>query len=457
MSRPTKRNATQLAYTAIRIEGGLLPAEELNRLTTLSTPEATEQTEAHYDIPRGLKLRDELARACKIAQGLWHTFQQQRARQEAHPHDVTEFGWLLHLCRHVLGMGDLKAVGHMATASTNAKTYQVGHSTLNGRLPVVMAAYNQPLDQPAERFGDANPDTGRTRKRSPYMLAQEALNASDDALWAIVTNGLKLRILRDNPSLTRPAYIEVDLEAIFTEDLYADFTAFWLLAHATRFGKTLPNGSVTDPTDCPWERWRNNGQKSGETVRANLRFQVENALRSLGTGFLSHPANTALRAQLQDPDTSSTTKQAFFEELLSLVYRFIFLATVEDRTDPSTGRSLIFTPEANDEQQQRYWQGYSLTWLRERAVRRSAHDTHSDLWQALGITFHGLAIGQPALGLPALGGPVCRRTMPAAPRCTHRQPPPAGRSVPVGLLPPIHGPHARQLPRHGGRRTGQRL
>lgn len=404
MSRPTKRNATQLAYTAIRIEGGLIPAEELNRLTTLSSPEATEQTEAHYDIPRGLKLRDEIARAFKIAQGLWHTFQQQRARQDAHPQDVTEFGWLLHLCRHVLGMADLKAVGHMAAASTGAKTYQVGHSSLNGRLPVVMAAYNQPLDQPAERFGDTNPDTGRTRKRSPYMLAQEALNASDDALWAIVTNGLKLRILRDNPSLTRPAYIEVDLEAIFTEDLYADFTAFWLLAHATRFGKTLPNGNVTDPTDCPWERWRNNGQKSGETVRANLRFQVENALRSLGTGFLSHPANTALRAQLQDPDTSSTTKQAFFEELLSLVYRFIFLATVEDRTDPSTGRSLIFTPEATDEQQQRYWQGYSLTWLRERAVRRSAHDTHSDLWQALGITFHGLAIGQPALGLPALGG-----------------------------------------------------
>ena len=399
-----KKNIQQLAYTAIRIEGGLIPAEELNRLTTLSTPEATEQTEAHYDIPRGLKLRDEIARAFKIAQGLWHTFQQQRARQDAHPQDVTEFGWLLHLCRHVLGMGDLKAVGHMATASTSAKTYQVGHSTLNGRLPVVMAAYNQPLDQPAERFGDTNPDTGRTRKRSPYMLAQEALNASNDTLWAIVTNGLKLRILRDNPSLTRPAYIEVDLEAIFTEDLYADFTAFWLLAHATRFGKTLPNGSVTDPTDCPWERWRNNGQKSGETVRANLRFQVENALRSLGTGFLSHPANTALRAQLQDPDTSSSTKQAFFEELLSLVYRFIFLATVEDRLDPSTGRSLIFTPEASEEQRQRYWQGYSLTWLRERAVRRSAHDTHSDLWQALSITFHGLAIGQPALGLPALGG-----------------------------------------------------
>lgn len=399
-----KKNIQQLAYTAIRIEGGLIPAEELNRLTTLSSPDATEQTEAHYDIPRGLKLRDEIARAFKIAQGLWQTFQLQRARQDAHSPEATESGWLQLLCRQVLGMGDLKTVGHITTANAGARSYQIGHSALQGRLPVVMAACHQPLDQPAERFGDTNPDTGRTRKRSPYMLAQEALNASDQCLWAIVTNGLKLRILRDNPSLTRPAYIEVDLEAIFTEELYADFTAFWLLAHASRFGKTLPNGSVTEPTDCPWERWRNNGQKSGETVRMNLRYQVSNALRSLGTGFLSHPANSPLRAQLQDPDTSSSTKQRFFEELLSLVYRFIFLATVEDRTDPSTGHSLIFTPEASEEQQQRYWQGYSLTWLRERAVRRSAHDTHSDLWQALSITFHGLATGQVALGLPALGG-----------------------------------------------------
>lgn len=71
MLRLTQRTATQLAYTAIRIEGGLIPAEELNRLTDLAAPEATEQTEAHYDIPKGLKLRDEIARHFNIAQHLW--------------------------------------------------------------------------------------------------------------------------------------------------------------------------------------------------------------------------------------------------------------------------------------------------------------------------------------------------------------------------------------------------
>lgn len=412
-----RKNTQQLAYTAIRIEGGLIPAEELSRLTTLAAPEATEQTEAHYAIPRGLKLRDEVARSFKIAQNLWQDFVQQRQRQDVPAHQLTVNTLLLPLLRQVLGHTDLAAVGSVLASGSSQQSYNIGHAALGGRLPVVLAGYDQPLDLAAERFGDTNPDTGRTRRRSPYMLAQEALNASDQSLWAIVSNGLKLRILRDNPSLTRPAYVEVDLEAIFTEELYADFTAFWLLAHASRFGKTQPDGTHTEPTDCPWERWRSAGQKSGETVRMNLRFQVEHALRSLGTGFLSHQANNHLREQLQNSEQSSATKQAFFEELLSLVYRFIFLATVEDRTDPSTGRSLIFTPEATPEQQERYWQGYSLTWLRERAVRRSSHDTHSDLWQALSITFSGLATGQAALGLPALGGLFAQEQCPLMNQC----------------------------------------
>ena len=45
-----------------------------------------------------------------------------------------------------------------------------------------------------------------------------------------------------------------------------------------------------------------------------------------------------------------------------------------------------------------------MTWLRERAVRRSQHDRHADLWQALTITFGSLAKGEVHLGLPALGG-----------------------------------------------------
>lgn len=390
-----KRITHQLAYRAIRIEGGLIPAEELTRLTLLADPKGTEQTESHYRIAKGLKLRDEIARDFKIALNLWQDFKALRQRQDVRAHEVTVREWLLPLLRDVLHFRD---AARCAAIEKAGHQYAVGYAGNGGRVPLVFAAFDEPLDAAAERFGETNPDTGKTRRRSPFMLAQEALNASDASLWAVVSNGLTLRILRDNASLTRPAYIEVDLEALFNEELLADFSAFWLLAHASRFGT-----AETQPSDCPWERWRAAGQQAGVTVRGKLRYQVAEALRALGTGFLSHPANGALRSALQTAE-GGYDRQAFFEELLRLVYRLIFLATVEDRRDRGTGERLVFTPEATDDAKARYLAGYSMTWLRERAVRRSQHDRHADLWQALTITFGALARGEPALGLPALGG-----------------------------------------------------
>ncbi|ODU43395.1 N-6 DNA methylase [uncultured Aquimonas sp.] len=390
-----KRTTHQLAYRAIRIEGGLIPAEELTRLTVLGDPRATEQTESHYQLPKGLKLRDEIARDFKIALNLWQDFQTLRQRLDVRAHEVTVREWLLPLLRDVLHFNDAAPCPPIVQTGHH---YAIGHAAGNGRVPLVLAGFDEALDAATERFGETNPDTGKTRRRSPFMLAQEALNASDASLWAIVSNGLTLRILRDNASLTRPVYIEVDLEALFNEELLADFSAFWLLAHATRFG-----AANSAPNDCPWERWRAAGQQAGVTVRGKLRDQVANALRALGTGFLSHPANGALRAALQTAE-DGYDRQAFFEELLRLVYRLIFLSTVEDRRDRGTGERLVFTPDAADEAKARYLAGYSMTWLRERAVRRSQHDRHADLWQALTITFNALARGEPALGLPALGG-----------------------------------------------------
>ncbi len=392
-----RRSTSQLAYQAIRIEGGLIPADELARLTTLQAPDKTEQTESHYGVPKGLKLRDEIARFWRIAQNLWADLQPLRQRQDINAHDVTVREFLVPLLRDVLGFTDM-ASG--ATVAASGHTYNIGHAARGGRLPVILAAHNQGIDDATERFGELNAETNRVRRRSPFMLAQEALNASDHSLWALVSNGLTLRILRDNPSLTRPAYVEVDLEALFSEELYADFTAFWLLAQASRFGKP-----GAEPNDCPWERWRSAGQEAGVRARDRLRDGVAEALRALGTGFLRHPTNSELRAALLGHNVEAPlSRQAFFEQLLSLVYRFIFLATVEDRIDTATGQSLVFAPGTPEPVRQRYLAGYSLTALRDRSARRSAHDTHHDLWQALSITFEGLAGGQPALGLPALGG-----------------------------------------------------
>ena len=55
-------------------------------------------------------------------------------------------------------------------------------------------------------------------------------------------DGLTLRILRDNASLTRPAWIEADLARIFTEERYADFAALWLLAARDALRPRRPAG-----------------------------------------------------------------------------------------------------------------------------------------------------------------------------------------------------------------------
>lgn len=372
-----RRNNQELAFTALTIEGGLLAPDFLNKVAHL---EATEQTETDYDIPRGLKLRDEVGRYWKIAQNLWQDFSARRSRTDIDAHAMTVKDFLEPLLRHALCFGDLKAVGQV---TVDERIFPIGFAASEGKVPVVLAGHDQSLDKPGTRFGDG------VRRRSPFLLTQEYLNAGNGTLWALVSNGLKLRILRDNPSLTRPAYIEADLEAIFSEGLYPDFTALWLLAHASRFGK-----AGNEPADCPLERWRNTAQEDGIRARDRLRVGVTEALRALGTGFLANPANTELRHRLE---TGELSTQAYFEQLLRLIYRFIFLATIEDR-------ELVFSPDASAEAKSRYSAGYSLARMRQLAARRRSYDRHADLWQALTITFFGLGKGQPALGLPALGG-----------------------------------------------------
>jgi len=372
-----RRNNHELAFAALSIEGALLAPDFLNKVAHL---DAAEQSEADYDIPRGLKLRDEVGRYWKIAQNLWQDFTARRERADVDSHSVTVRDFLEPFCRQVLGFADSRSVGQV---TLDERVFPIGFAAGEGRVPLVFAAYDQGLDKPSTRHGDG------VRRRSPFLLAQEYLNASSGCLWAVVSNGLKLRILRDNPSLTRPAYIEADLEAIFNEGLYPDFTALWLLAHASRFGKV-----GTESADCALERWRNTAQEDGIRARDRLRVGVTEALRALGTGFLAHKDNAELRRRIEAGELST---QAYFEQLLRLIYRLIFLATIEDR-------ELVFAPDATPEARERYLAGYSLNRLRQLAARRRSYDRHADLWQVLTITFAGLGRGQPALGLPALGG-----------------------------------------------------
>jgi hypothetical protein len=63
---------------------------------------------------------------------------------------------------------------------------------------------------------------------NPHGLVQEFINRSASHLWAIVSNGLRFRVLRDNQALSRQSFLEFDLESMFIGEVYSDFVLFWL-------------------------------------------------------------------------------------------------------------------------------------------------------------------------------------------------------------------------------------
>ncbi len=376
--RKPRRREVKLAFEALTIEGGLLSPDWLARVAAL---EAGGQGEADYRIPKGLQLRDEIGRYWRIAQAYWSDFTTGLASAtKPEAAQALSERFVLSLLREGFGFGSLTATEPRVLAE---RSYPIGFTALGERVPVVIAPAGRGLDTLAPTFGEGG------RRRSPFGLVQEYLNAAEGATWGLASDGLALRIVRDNASLTRPAWIEADLSRIFTEERYSDFTALWLLAHETRFGR-----ADQAPTECALEAWRDAGREEGTRAREHLRRGVEEALLAFGQGFLAQPENTALRAALQNGSLSTI---AYFQELLRLVYRLIFLLTVEERG--------LIHPEGSAEGARRlYADGYSLRRLRERSIRRSAHDRFSDLWEATKIVFRGLAVGESRIALPALAG-----------------------------------------------------
>ncbi len=371
MPRSTRTTLT-LAADAITVEGALIPPAMLARV---ASQQADGQSEEDYRVPKGLTLRDEIARYFRIGQALFTDL-----RAGSLPSVGKTIVFVEALLRDVFGFADLVRV---STPTLDGQLFAPTLEGLGGRVPIVVVPPNDELDHPSEHL------TSDHRRRSAASALQDWLNANEKALWGICCNGDRLRLVRDNASLTRPSYIEADLRHIFENETFADFTTLWLLVHSSRFGAP---GAVS--SDSYLEKWREAGQREGVTARDRLRDGVEAALLALGTGFLAHEKNGELRERVR---TGTLPLPEFFGQLLRLVYRLIFLLTAEDR-------ELLHMPGATVQARKLYADGYSLGLLRDRAVRRAAWDRHDDRWEGLLITFSALASGEPRLGLPALDG-----------------------------------------------------
>ena len=252
-------------------------------------------------------------------------------------------------------------------------------------FPVILAPHTIGLDESNPRFhGWGLSDASRSATR----FAQEFLNERDDFMWAIVTNGKELRLVRDNPSLTRPSFLSFDLGAILSGP--GDFPAFaflWRMLHASRAEGVSAENSV-------WEKLHTRSTETGVRALDGLRPGVAAAIEILGTGFIRE--NPSIREALQN---GSLTVAGYEQELLRLAYRFLFLFVAEER-------DLLHTPDTSPAVRKVYRQGYSMFRLKRLAARYAAgsSDRHHDLYIGLRHVFKALAHGEPRLGLTALGG-----------------------------------------------------
>lgn len=349
------------AWPSLSLEGNLIaPA----MVAQIAAPKDDEETRQSYRIRKGLTIREEISTAFRVGQSHFDTF-----AGIANPSADATRRFIKAFLQETFGFDDL-------APTDGALSFIAG-----GRVPVVVVP---PSDEKLDRRS-ATLSTDRTR--SPAFALQDHLNDSDDCLWGLVTNGTLIRLMRDNASLTRPAYIEADLAQIFTNEDAASFAVLWLLLHRTRFG-----AAGAPASDCALERWRDAGAREGEVARDRIAGQVETALKLLGSGFLE--ANPDLAARLKSGEVNLTE---WFNELLRLVYRLIFLMVAEDR-------NLLHPEKAKPDARKLYAEGYSLAHLRAQCYRAASWDKHHDRYEGMKIVFHALANGQDALALPALGG-----------------------------------------------------
>jgi hypothetical protein len=254
---------------------------------------------------------------------------------------------------------------------------------------------------------DSRTGSGRgVKTKSPHDMLQAFLNASRADHWALLTNGIALRLLRDYHHTFTKGYVEFDLESIFETRNYGDFRALYRMCHASRFiAPPLPGerGLGGEGEIPPLEQFYKDSLATGIKVGEDLRGQVRQAIETLGNGFLAggvirspagHPSVGAsgldgeLIRQLQaDPDLC----RRYYAEILHIVYRILFLLFAEQRGMlPHTGAPL----------EDLYRSQYSITALRTRAEGDIPREEgFTDLWEGLQVTFRMLREGAPQLGV----------------------------------------------------------
>jgi hypothetical protein len=284
---------------------------------------------------------------------------------------------LLPLLRH-LGFDPQFQRAHLPAAGD---TYRVSHLGWDA------------ADAPPFIIEPGEPDVGTGGRRAAHDEMQRYLNGSAVA-WGIVTNGTVLRLLRNFHHTRTKGYVQFDLAAIFTAGSVDDFRAMWRTCHASRFqSRADPDTGNPAPAShphahCLLEQLHQKSLTAGVTAGNRLKPQIRRAIEELANGALHQ--NPELLRRLND---EAEFGRALYGELLTVLYRVLFLLFAEQRDMLHSANSL-------------YDETYSLTRLRQQAEERRYEGRRHDLWEGLKATFaafHDPTLAQ-ALGVYPYNG-----------------------------------------------------
>ncbi|MGE4346136.1 MAG: DNA methyltransferase [Flavobacteriaceae bacterium] len=351
-----------MSFSSINIQGNIVSSEILDKIRS-EEKYKFQQPEA-FGLSRTASLRDEIGLAWSVMRTHWQAY---KKRLETLPKGDTGTS----LTREKLILPLLTELGYevaiQRAQQIGGKSYAISHGASNRDLfPIHVMGYNDHLDKRRDNSGP---------RLSPHALVQEYLNNTEH-LYALVTNGRQLRLLRDATRLVRMSYLEFDLERMFEEELYADFSMLYRVLHASRMPEKVDMGA-----ESVIEYYHQESMASGTRIREKLSEAVEDSIKTLANGFLAHPKNESLVALFENHQQKPET---YYMHQLRLIYRMLFLIVLEER-------KLVYPDNlSEDEQRLRtiYYKYYSIERLRKLTENRVYVDADKyDLWESLKTTF----------------------------------------------------------------------
>lgn len=378
-------------HPSIRIEGAILTGDILD---AIERGDKSGQSPKDFGMPTGSKVKDDIAEAWGAARAFWSACQSRLDRLKPGASGTSE-------TRNFFMVPLLGLLGYQIelaeSESLSGKTYAISHrDSSRGGFPIhIVGPYHtDPSIKPDRSTLDVR--IPGQQRMSPHGLVQEYLNLTEH-LYALVTNGRTLRLLRDSSRLIKLSFIEFDLERIFTDELFADFALLYRLLHASRM--PLRMGAAGEAII---EHYHQDSLEDGSRIRDGLSNAVKSIVLDLANGFLNHPENGVVRqlAAVRPTGSEKPFARDLYQHLLRLVYRLLFLMVIEER-------GLIFPPDTPRRMRDIYARCYALARLRRLSEHSHFADSrHTDAWLALSALFRLFdesGSGQ-KIGIEPLGG-----------------------------------------------------